>query len=119
MQRWEDGVRALLIPGSTFQEEEAHKCARVGREEEGTSSYRPELGRVVFALPSAALSEDVLLLLLCDNAAVLSAVKKWVGQGGKATLERVCCLLVLNLVSSTLSCIRQPRPRLRLVKEHP
>jgi hypothetical protein len=24
----------------------------------------------------------------------------------------VCCLLVLNLVSSTLSCIRQPRPRL-------
>ena len=27
-------------------------------------------------------------------------------------LERVCCLLVLNLVSSTLSCIRQPRPRI-------
>ena len=26
--------------------------------------------------------------------------------------ERVCCLLVLNLVSSTLSCIRRPRPRL-------
>ena len=25
-------------------------------------------------------------------------------------LERVCCLLVLNLVSSTLSCISQPRP---------
>ncbi len=25
----------------------------------------------------------------------------------------MCCLLVLNLVSSTLSCIRQPRPRLR------
>ena len=29
--------------------------------------------------------------------------------------ERVCCLLVLNLVSSTLSCIRQPRPRLRVL----
>ena len=27
--------------------------------------------------------------------------------------ERECCLLVLNLVSSTLSCIRQPRPRLQ------
>jgi len=26
--------------------------------------------------------------------------------------ERECCLLVLNLVSSTLPCIRQPRPRL-------
>ena len=29
--------------------------------------------------------------------------------------ERVCCLLVLNLVSSTLSCIRRPRPRLRVL----
>ena len=29
--------------------------------------------------------------------------------------ESVCCLLVLNLVSSTLSCIRQPRPRLRVL----
>ena len=28
------------------------------------------------------------------------------------TRERECCLLVLNLVSSTLPCIRQPRPRL-------
>jgi len=30
-------------------------------------------------------------------------------------VERECCLLVLNLVSSTLSCIRQPRPRLILL----
>jgi ribonuclease HI len=57
---------------------------RVGREEEGTSSNRPELGGVVLALQSAALSEDI--LLLCDNEAVLCALKKWVGQGGKATL---------------------------------
>jgi ribonuclease HI len=67
-----------------FQGEETDKCARVGREEEGSSSNRPELGEVVLALQSAALSEDV--LLLCDNAAVLCAIKKWVGQGGKATL---------------------------------
>jgi ribonuclease HI len=68
-----------------FREEGAGKCARVGREEEGTSSSRPELGGVVLALQSAAaLSEDV--LLLCDNEAVLCAIKKWVGQGGKATL---------------------------------
>ncbi len=38
----------------------------------------------MLALQSAALSEDV--LILCDNAAVLCAIKKWVGQGGKATL---------------------------------
>ena len=29
--------------------------------------------------------------------------------------ESVCCLLVLNLVSSTLPCIRQPGPRLSTV----
>ncbi len=67
-----------------FKEEGADKCARVGREEEGTSSNRPELGGIVLALQSAALSEDA--LLLCDNEAVLCVIKKWVGQGGKATL---------------------------------
>jgi len=29
--------------------------------------------------------------------------------------ERECCLLVLNLVSSTLPCIRQPGPRMDYV----
>jgi ribonuclease HI len=70
-----------------FREEGAGKCARVCREEEGTSSNRPELGWVVLPLQSAALNEDV--LLLCDNEAVLCAMKKWVGQGGKAMLATV------------------------------
>ena len=63
---------------------EADKQARVGREEEGTSSNRPELGGVVLALRQAELSEDV--LILCDNESVLKAIKKWIGQGGRATL---------------------------------
>jgi hypothetical protein len=33
----------------------------------------------------------------------------------EACVERVCCLLVLNLVSSTLPCIRRPRPRLTFI----
>ena len=61
-----------------FKEEGAGKCARVGRGEEGTSSNRPELGGIVLALQSAALSEDA--LLLCDNEAVLCVIKKWVGH---------------------------------------
>ena len=44
---------------------EADKQARVGREEEGTSSNRPDLGGVVLALRQAELSEDV--LILCYN----------------------------------------------------
>jgi hypothetical protein len=46
-----------------FQGEEGDKCARVGREEEVTSSNRPELGGAVLASQSAALSEGVLLLM--------------------------------------------------------
>jgi hypothetical protein len=34
---------------------------------------------------------------------------------GRRVFQRECCLLVLNLVSSTLSCIRQPRQRLSRV----
>ena len=37
----------------------------------------------MFALQSAARSEEVLLLY----EAVLCVIKKWVGQGGKATLD--------------------------------
>jgi hypothetical protein len=33
---------------------------------------------------------------------------------GELWEQRECCLLVLNLVSSTLPCIRQPRPRLKV-----
>jgi ribonuclease HI len=61
-----------------FKGEEADKCARVGKEEEGTISNRPELGGVALALQSAALREDV--LLLCDNEAVLCVIKKWVDK---------------------------------------
>ena len=81
-------------PSSSPPEKEADNCARAGREEEGTSSSRPELGGVVLALQSAALSEDVRQVLViaqigprhCDNEAVLYAIKNWEGQGGKATL---------------------------------
>jgi hypothetical protein len=38
-------------------------------------------------------------------------------RGRAEQRERECCLLVLNLVSSTLPCIRQPRPRLRVLDD--
>ena len=63
---------------------DAEKMARVGREEEGSSSNRPELGGVVPALRQAELHEDV--LILCDNESVLKVIRKWVGQGGRATM---------------------------------
>jgi hypothetical protein len=56
-----------------FGEKGEGKCVRVCREDEGTSSKRPELGGVVLALQSAALNEDA--LLLCDNEAVLCVIR--------------------------------------------
>jgi len=88
-----------------FQGEEADKCARVGREEEGKSSNRTEFGEVVFTLQSAALSEDV--LILCDDAAFLCAIKKWRAQGGKATLATAPHADILQ----EIVCLRTQRLR--------
>jgi len=56
---------------------------KVGREEEGSSSNRQELAAFVLALRGTPVTK---LMYLCDNQALLKAVKRWVGEGGKATL---------------------------------
>ena len=57
---------------------------KVGRKEEGSSSNRPELVAFVLALRGTPVTKP--MLYLCDNQALLKAVKRWVGEGGKATL---------------------------------
>ena len=57
---------------------------KVGREEEGSSSNRPELAAFVLTLRGTPVTNP--MLYLCDNQALLKAVKRWVGEGGKATL---------------------------------
>ena len=83
MQRLKDGVRLLQIQGGRKRQ----VCAswqRGGRHELKQARVRRD--RTSVAVRS--LSEDVILLfiLLCENEAVLCAIKKWVGRGGKATL---------------------------------
>ena len=46
---------------------------------------------------------------------VLQGLEQHYWRGTEAGWLSECCLLVLNLVSSTLSCIRQPRLRLRVL----
>lgn len=70
-----------------FQHPEADRWIRVGREDEGTSSNRPELGGLLLALEATPETDD--LLVACDNEAVLKVIRKWIGQGGKATLATV------------------------------
>jgi len=55
----------------------------VGHEQEGSSSIRPELAAFVLALRGTPVTKP--MLYLCDNQALLKAVKIWVSEGGKAT----------------------------------
>jgi len=60
-----------------------------GREEEGSSPNRPELAAFVLALRGTPVTSSMLtssMLYWCDNQALLKSVKRWVGEGGKATL---------------------------------
>jgi len=59
---------------------------KVGREEEGFSSNRPELAAFLLALRDSLIVEP--LLYLFDNQTLLKAVNRWIGEGGKATLVR-------------------------------
>ena len=57
---------------------------KVGREEEGSSSNRSELAAFVLALRGTLVTKP--MWYLCDNQALLKAVKRWVGEGRKAKL---------------------------------
>ena len=57
---------------------------KVERKEEGSSSNRLELAALVLALRGTPVTKP--MLYLCDNQALLKAVKRWVGEGGKTTL---------------------------------
>ena len=64
-----------------------------------------------------SLSEDV--ILLCENEAVLCAIKKWVGQGGKATLatapdadilREIVCLLTQRVQAGRPTFLIKVKP---------
>ena len=63
-------------PGRTLE-------VRVGREEEGISSLRPELAAIARTLQALPLETD--LLYLCDSEAALSRVSRWIGSGPRTT----------------------------------
>jgi hypothetical protein len=76
-----------------FQRPGRNLVVRVGREEEGASSLRPELA-VIARTPRTnkrhhhqqATSVEVDLLYLCDSEATLSKVSRWIGSGPRTTL---------------------------------
>jgi hypothetical protein len=69
--------KGVMGAGSVyFQRPGRNLVVRVGREEKGVSSLRPEL--------ATALEVD--LLYLCDSEAALHKVSRWIGSGPRTTL---------------------------------
>ena len=61
--------------------------ARVGREEEGTSSYRAELAALLMLLRKVQIESDVAVLLDCKSE--ITEIGKWLGEGSRATMAGV------------------------------
>ena len=64
-----------------LQKQRKRQQRKVGCEEEGSSSNRPELAAFVLALRGIPVTKPMLYLF--DNQALLKAVKRWVDEGGK------------------------------------
>ena len=69
-----------------LREKKKRQQRKVGHEEEGCSSNRPELAAFVLALRGTPVTTP--MLYLCDNQALLKAAKKMggLGEGGNTTL---------------------------------
>jgi len=79
-QKW----RKMGAGYANLRKQRKRQLRKVGREEEGFSSNRPELAAFVLALRGTPVTSP--MLYLCDNQALLKAVKRWVGEGEKAML---------------------------------
>ena len=77
-------MRAAAGYNNLRRKKQKQQC-KVGREEEGSSSNRPELAAFFLALRDTLIEEEP-LLYLCDNQSLLKAVTGCIGEGGKATL---------------------------------
>jgi hypothetical protein len=67
-----------------LREKSKRQQRKMGHEEEGSSSNRPELAAFVLVLRGTPVTKP--MLYLCDNQALLKPSKRWVVEGGKATL---------------------------------
>ena len=69
-----------------LQEQRCRESSKVGREEEGLSSNRPELVTLRECLEAHDDHTD--LLYLTDSETTLQAIHRWIGGGAKLNLSR-------------------------------
>jgi hypothetical protein len=74
------------LPPSSLQDQRTINSRKVGREDEGVSSSRPELVTLAECLEDHG--DDDSLLYLTDSEAILQAIHRWIGCGAKLNLSK-------------------------------
>jgi ribonuclease HI len=102
--------------GAGFVWLDRSKCGseRIGREEEGTSSGRAEIGAYAAILRRTPDHED--LVTATDSEVLCRVVGRWVGQGGKASLANTADADILEYILAKLAARIAAKSRTFLVK---
>ena len=102
--------------GAGFVWLDRSKCGseRVGREEEGTSSGRAEIGAYAEILRHTPDHED--LVTTTDSEVLCRLVCRWVGQGGKTSLSNTADTDILEYILMKLEARILSKSRTFLVK---
>ncbi len=79
-----------------LHEQRSNQSHKVGREEEGMSSNRPEL--VVLRECLEAHPDNENLLYLTDRETTLQAINKWIGGGAKLSLAKTADTDILRVI---------------------
>ncbi len=79
-----------------LKEHRTRQSHKVGREEEGLSSNRPELVALWGCLEAHQDHEN--LLYLTDSEATLQAISKWIGGGAKLSLAKTADADILRVI---------------------
>ncbi len=74
------------LPPSSLQDQRTLNSRKVGREDEGVSSSRPELVALAECLEDHG--DDVSLSYLTDCEEILQAIHRWIGCGAKLNLSK-------------------------------
>ena len=89
-------------------------CGRIGRDEEGTSSGRAELGGYAAILKRTPDTQD--LVTATDSEVLCRLVRRWIGQGGKASLANTADADILEFIIGKLRARIAANARTFLVK---
>jgi ribonuclease HI len=98
----EQGSDVMGAGSICLQRQTCNLVVRVGRDEEGVSSLRPELTAMARTLQAAPAESD--LLYLCYSEASLNKISRWIGSGPSTTIAGDANA---DIMVSIIECVRE------------